>query len=57
MGFTGGYSDGQYYKGIDELIDTYKWHLEKNYWDLPKDVFEKNAVYPLDVFDKHVTES
>lgn len=53
IGLVGGYSDGRYYKGIDELIDAYKWHLEKNYWDLPKDVYESQAINYLDVFDKY----
>lgn len=53
MGLVGGESDGKYYKGVDELISAYKWHLDKNYWDLPKDVYESQGVCCLDVFDKY----
>lgn len=49
-GFTGGMVDSEYYEGIDELLDDYKWHLEKDYWDLPRRVFESNGIVPLNVF-------
>jgi len=49
-GLVGGYVDKKYYKGIDELIEAYKYHLATDYWDLPHDlVLSKGKLY-LDVF-------
>lgn len=49
-GYEGGISKmGKQYKGIVELIETYQWHLDNNYWALPKDLVATGSV-DLDVF-------
>lgn len=50
-GFTGGYYNGKYYKGIDSLIKDYAWHVENKYWDVSRELFENKGVLTLDPFD------
>lgn len=50
-GLQGGKVGRKYYKGVDELIDAYIYHLENDYWDLPKDINENRGVIQLDVFE------
>lgn len=35
---------GRTIKGFKGLIDDYKWHVENNKWDYPKEVYENNGV-------------
>lgn len=41
---------GDYYPGVDELVDTYKWHKDEDYWDLPKSMVDSEGEEVLDVF-------
>lgn len=50
-GFEGGYVNGRYYKGIDQLIDDYKFHRDTDYWDLSRELFEQQGVLNLNLFD------
>lgn len=50
-GVTGGKVGRKYYKGIDELIEAYVYHLENDYWDLPKDINENRGIIQLDIFE------
>lgn len=37
--FNGFTLQDRYYKGINELIDDFYWHVENNVWFLPKEVY------------------
>lgn len=37
--------------GVDELVDAYKWHKERGYWELPRRFVENDGVCMLNVFD------
>jgi hypothetical protein len=50
-GLTGCYVGNKYYKGINELMEELRFHIETDYWDLPKDVYLSNGVIKLDVFN------
>ena len=51
-GLYGGYTEkGRYYKGIIQLIEDYKWHLEKDYWEMPRELYENEGVKVLEVFE------
>jgi len=51
IGLKGGYSsNSKYYKGIEQLLDDYKWHLKTNDWDLPKALIESEGEVDLNVF-------
>lgn len=45
----GRWKDGEYIPGVDELIERYKWHLENDQWDLPKDLIENNGIVKLEL--------
>lgn len=50
-GVFGGISNrGEYFPGISDLMDAYKWHCETNQWRLPQRVHENNGKEPLDCF-------
>lgn len=50
-GITGGYRNRKLYKGIDQLIDEYKFHRDNDYWDLPKDLLDTRGMINLEIFD------
>lgn len=50
-GLEGGYSNGKYYKGVNELIEELKWHIKNNYWETSKEEYENGGVIPLNVFN------
>jgi hypothetical protein len=50
VGWEGGYLNGFKVKGFKELIEDYKWHVENDYWDLPKDLVESEGEIELQVF-------
>lgn len=52
-GIEGGIANGKYYKGINQLIEEYKFHRDNNYWDLTKDLLESKGIIKLNVFDEH----
>ncbi len=43
-------------KGINGLIEEYKYHREHNYWDLPLDLVRSNGEMKLDVFYEEETK-
>lgn len=47
--FNGGYVNGTYFKGVKELVDDYKWHVEKDYWDMARELAEGEGLLPLNV--------
>jgi hypothetical protein len=40
----------KYYHGINDLLRAYRWHSSKDYWELPKEVYEANGEIPLSIF-------
>lgn len=51
-GVQGGWYKGQYYRGIDELLDELAWHQSTNNWTYPKRVFENKGRIEIDIFEK-----
>lgn len=49
-GIDGGYANGVYYPGINQLLESYLWHEANNEWTYPKDVYLNQGVVPLDIF-------
>ena len=56
-GFSGGVANGRPVKGIDQLIDDYNWHVANDLWEFPREVYEKEGVFNLNVFDNEKSES
>lgn len=50
-GRTGGNRGQKYYKGVDQLIDDYAFHVKHNYWDLPMDLLKNRGEIGLQIFD------
>ena len=50
VGLNGGYHNGKYYPGINSLIEDLRFHLETEYWELPRDVYINNGIINLDAF-------
>ncbi len=50
-GIEGGYIGKKYYKGIDELIDDYVYHMSTNNWELPVNLIKSEGEIQLDIFD------
>lgn len=50
-GMGGGYVGRRYYKGINELIEAYKYHKLTDYWDLPLDLIKSKGEITLDIFN------
>jgi hypothetical protein len=48
----GGKIKNRYVKGIDELINDYKYHLETDRWDLPVDLIVSKGRKPLSIFNQ-----
>jgi hypothetical protein len=55
-GIHGGWVKNKYYKGIDQLIDEYKYYRDNNYWDLPLDLLQSKGEIQLHIFDESNTE-
>ncbi len=49
-GLNGGYIEGKYHKGINDLMEAYSYHHSTGQWDLPKDVYENQGRLKLDIF-------
>ena len=47
--WRGGTHNGRYYEGLNELLITYKWHLETNYWDMPKELYLNQGITTLNL--------
>jgi len=44
FGTYGGYlKNGYFYKGYETLLEEYKWHIENNLWDYPKEYYENKV--------------
>lgn len=59
-GTKGGTINGRYYKGIDELIQAYQFHVDNNYWDLPMELYLNKGEVELNIFDdakEHISNS
>lgn len=54
-GMWGGYVGNRYYKGIRQLLEDYKWHVESNEWTYPKKIFQDQGRVELNLFrdDRH----
>jgi hypothetical protein len=51
VGLKGGFHKDTYYKGIDQLLEDYLWHIEHNEWVYPRSVYENNGKVTLNVFE------
>lgn len=49
-GIEGGYTKGRYWPGVNELLKSYRWHKDNNYWNLPMGVFLNRGETPLNTF-------
>jgi hypothetical protein len=47
----GGYVGELYYKGIEELLRAYDYHVTTNDWSLPHDVALTDGQLTLDLFN------
>lgn len=56
-GKTGGVVNSKKYKGVDELLDDYEFHITTNKWELPRSVYENDGIIELTTFDKRETET
>lgn len=56
-GLEGGTINGRKYRGINELINAYKFHKEMDYWDMPLELLNSKGEIKLDVFDEPKHES
>jgi len=56
-GLTGGYRYGKHYKGVNQLIEAFKYHTESQQWDLPQEVFEGKGRLKLNVFSYGTVQS
>ena len=43
MGINGRIRNGNFYKGFDQLITEYKWHLKNDKWDYKMDTYLNNG--------------
>ena len=46
----GGMIYDHYRKGVDELLDDYKWHISTRKWEYSKDYYLKKGIVPLNLF-------
>ena len=47
MGLKGFWNNGKKYKGVLELVDDYKWYLEKDSWSYNREIIENNGEIEL----------
>ena len=50
-GLNGGYRDGRYIPGVNQLIEDYKWHLKEDKWQLPRKLYESDGIKKTSIFD------
>lgn len=55
-GIKGGFIRNRYYKGVDQLIDEYKYYRDNDYWDMPLDLLKSEGEIQLDIFDEANTK-
>ena len=51
VGINGGYYGNTYHKGVDQLLEDYKWHVENDEWIYPREVYENKGEVLLNVFN------
>lgn len=51
VGLEGGKYQGRPVKGVNQLIEDYRWHIETDLWDMPRELYINNGELPLDVFE------
>lgn len=49
LSISGRWKDGEYIPGVKELVNSYKWHVENDSWQWPKDLIENKGVYKLEL--------
>lgn len=47
MATSGFRKDGKWYKGIEELVEDYKWYVDKNSWSYNREIIENNGEIEL----------
>lgn len=50
VGINGGMVGDKYYKGINQLLEDYLWHVKNDEWVYPREVYENQGEVLLDVF-------
>lgn len=50
-GMEGGTVRGKKYEGVLDLIEKYKWHLDSQLWDFPKEMYDNGGVTEINIFD------
>lgn len=43
LGLNGGTVNGKYYKGINQLLEDYRWHTDNNYWEMSRELFKNKG--------------
>jgi hypothetical protein len=49
-GLHGGYVGSTYYKGIDQLLEDYLWHVSTDEWTYPREIYQNEGQVPLNLF-------
>lgn len=49
-GIHGGQVKGKHYKGINQLLEDFRWHQKTNLWTYPREVYQNEGVITLDIF-------
>lgn len=53
LGYTGFTLRGMYHKGIHELVEEIKWHIDNDIWDCSKEALQNVGILPLSInYDK-----
>ena len=50
-GKEGGFINGRYRKGYIELAKDMKWHIDRELYDYPREVYEGQGTLTIDVFE------
>jgi hypothetical protein len=50
VGLNGGFYKDKKLRGINSLLEDYTWHVEQNYWELPKDLVDSKGIFELNLF-------
>ena len=40
---------------FDSLVERYKWHVDKNLWDFPKEYYDNNGIINLKLTDENIS--
>lgn len=51
VGLKGGSYMGRKVKGVEELMENYRWHVATDLWDMPRELYLNKGELPLNVFD------